>query len=122
MDEVALAIQVRHRPGYTVITLAGEIDVTTAPRLRKRLTALASSGRPVVADLNQASFLDTAGLGVLAAAAQQAAASGGSLHIVSPRHQVRRILTLTGMDQQLSLAPTQAAALASLPVAQGTGP
>jgi anti-sigma B factor antagonist len=122
MDEVALAIQVRHRPGYTVITLAGEIDVTTAPRLRKRLTALASSGRPVVADLNQTSFLDAAGLGVLAAAAQQAAASGGSLHIVSARHQVRRILTLTGMDQQLSLAPTQAAALASLPVAQGTGP
>jgi anti-sigma B factor antagonist len=122
MDEVALAIQVRHRPGYTVITLAGEIDVTTAPRLRKRLTALASSGRPVVADLNQASFLDAAGLGVLAAAAQQAADSGGSLHVVSARHQVRRILTLTGMDQQLSLAPTQAAALASLPVAQETGP
>jgi anti-sigma B factor antagonist len=122
MYDAALAMQVRHRPGYTVIAIAGEIDITTAPQLRKRLTALASSGRPVIADLNQVSFLDAAGLRVFAAAARQATASGGSLHIVSARHQIRRILACTGMDQHLSLACTQAEALASLPVGRGTGP
>ncbi|HEX3192820.1 MAG TPA: STAS domain-containing protein [Streptosporangiaceae bacterium] len=44
--------------------------------MRERLFTLASAGRPLVADLDRVSFIDAAGLGVLAAAARQAAAHG----------------------------------------------
>jgi anti-anti-sigma factor len=74
MDDDALVMQVRRWPGYTVITVAGEIDIATAPQLGERLAVLAGSGRPVIADLDQVRFIDAAGLRVLAAAARHAAA------------------------------------------------
>src|SRR5690349_16697931 len=84
MDE-ALTIEVRHEQGYAVVTAAGEIDISTVTRLRERLSGLAASGRPLVADLDQVSFIDAAGLGALAAAANRAAAHGGTLHVVCAR-------------------------------------
>jgi anti-sigma B factor antagonist len=114
MDNDALAVQVRHRPGYSIITVAGEVDIVTASQLSQSLATLAGSGRPVIADLDQVSFIDAAGLRVLAAAARQAAVGGGSLHVVSARYQVRRIFALTGLDRQIPLARTRAEALAAL--------
>ena len=109
MDDMVV-VQVRLQGGYTVITVAGEVDIATAPRLGHHLAALAGSGRPVIADLDQVSFIDAAGLRVLAAAARQAAAAGGSLHVVSGRYQVRRVFALTGLDRQIPLARTLAGA------------
>jgi anti-sigma B factor antagonist len=117
MDDM-LTMQVWHQSGYSIITVAGEIDIATAPELRERLAALADSGRPVIADLDQVSFIDVAGLRALAAAARLAAACGGSLHVVSAQHQVRRIFALTGLDRQLPLTRTRAGALAG----QAAGP
>ena len=121
MDENALAVQVGLQPGYAVISVAGEVDIATAPQLGHHLAALAGSGRPVIADLDQVGFIDAAGLRVLAAAARQAAAAGGSLHVVSGRYQVRRVFALTGLDRQIPLARTLAGALAGLPACRQTG-
>jgi anti-sigma B factor antagonist len=114
MDDGTLAVQVRHQPGYSIITVTGEVDILTAPRLRQRLAALAGAGRPVITDLAQVSFIDAAGLHVLATAARQAAGSGGSLHVVSDRYVVWRLFTITGLDRQIPLARTMAEALAAL--------
>ena len=74
----ALTIEARHERGYPVVTVAGEIDIATATRLRERLFELAASGRPLVADLDQVRFIDSAGLAALVGAANRAAALGGS--------------------------------------------
>ena len=47
-------------------------------------------------DLNQVSFIDSAGLGALVGAARPAEARGGSLHAVGSRLPARRLLWLTG--------------------------
>ena len=57
----ALTIEARHERGYPIVTVAGEIDIATATRLRERLSELAASGRPLVADLDQVRFIDSAG-------------------------------------------------------------
>src|ERR1051326_5265290 len=73
-------IQVRCEPDYVLITLAGEVDFAAVASLRERLFALATRGRPMVADLDQVSFIDAAGLGVLAGAARPARRDRGSLY------------------------------------------
>jgi len=105
MDQ-ALTIWVRYHVAHVLITVAGEIDITTVPQLRGPLTLLAAGGRPVIADLTGVTFIDVAGLRVLAGAAGKAAAAGGSLHVVSGRYQVRRIFALTGLDRQIPLTRT----------------
>ena len=46
----ALTIEARHERGYPIVTVAGEIDIATAARLRERLfelaAAAAAGGRP----------------------------------------------------------------------------
>ena len=85
----ALTIQARREPGYVVVTVAGEVDIATVAALRERLSALAAGGLPLVADLDQVSFIDATGLGALAAAARLAAARGVSLYVVCAQPQTR---------------------------------
>jgi anti-sigma B factor antagonist len=105
------AIRVRYEPEYVLITLAGEVDVAAVASLSERLYGLAASGRPIVADLDRVSFIDAAGLGVLAGAARRAAAHGGSLHVACARRQTRRLFRMTKLDRVIPLAGTVAEAV-----------
>jgi anti-sigma B factor antagonist len=102
------------------VTVAGEIDIATAARLRERLFELAAGGGPLVADLDQVRFIDSAGLGALVGAAKRATAHGGSLHVVCARPKVRQLFRLTGLDRRLPPARTLDEALDALMAARGT--
>ena len=110
----ALTIQARREPGYVIVTVAGEVDIATAAPLRERLSALAVGGLPLVADLDQVSFIDATGLGALAGAARLAAAHGASLYVVCARPHIRRLFRITGLDRQIPLARDLAEALHAL--------
>jgi len=116
----ALTIEARQERGYPIVTVAGEIDIATAAGLRERLSELAASGRPLVADLDQVRFIDSAGLAALVGAANRAAAHGGSLHVVCGRPRVRQLFRLSGLDRRLPPARTLDEALNALMAARGT--
>jgi anti-sigma B factor antagonist len=103
-----LTVLVRHEPDYVLVTVAGEVDFASAAGLREQLFTLAPAGRPLVADLDRVSFIDAAGLGVLAGAARQAAAQGTSLQVVCARRRVRRLFGLTQLDQTVPVAASLA--------------
>jgi anti-sigma B factor antagonist len=89
-----------------VVVLApqGEVDLATAPDLREMLIRLVSSGVVrVIVDLADVTFIDSSGLGVLAAAAKRLDAANGWLRVRGPCPQARQILELTGLDQVLEL-------------------
>src|SRR5947209_12448184 len=102
-----LIIQVRQHPGHVLVTVAGEVDISTVGKLRERLAGLAAAGRPVVTDLDQVTFIDATGLGALVGAARRAAAHGASLQVVCSRPQTRNLLQLTGLDRRLGLSGTR---------------
>jgi anti-sigma B factor antagonist len=99
-----LTVKVRREPGYVVVTVAGEVDIATVAELRERLAATAASGVPVVADLDQVSFIDATGLGALAGAAREATEHGTSLYVVCAQPQTRRLFRVTGLDCQIPVA------------------
>jgi anti-anti-sigma factor len=78
-----------------VLVVAGEIDLLTSAALRSALDHLNGS---VIVDLYGVSFMDCAGIGVLAAARQRLSANGGDLRLRSPQEQIRRTLHLLGMS------------------------
>jgi anti-sigma B factor antagonist len=110
----ALSIRARREPGYVIVAVAGEVDIATVDRLRKRLSALAADGLPLVADLDQVSFIDATGLGALVGAAREAVAHGTSLHVICSRPQTRRLFRVTGLDRQIPLAHDLAEVLDTL--------
>jgi anti-sigma B factor antagonist len=117
----ALTVGVRRERGYAIVTATGEIDIATATRLRERLFGLAASGRPLVVDLDQVSFIDSAGLAALVGTAKHAAADGGSLYVVCAQPKIRRLFHLVGLDRQIPLARSLDEALEDL-AAPGTTP
>jgi anti-sigma B factor antagonist len=115
-----LTIRVQRDRQYAIVVAAGEIDIATAGQLSEPLLALAEDGCPLVADLDQVSFIDAAGLGVLAGAARRAAAHGAGLHVVCAQVRTRRLFALTGLDGQIPLARTLDEALQALTVRNTT--
>jgi anti-anti-sigma factor len=69
-------------------------------------------------ELDQVSFIDSAGLGAVAGTARQAAAYGGSLHVVCARPQVRQLFGLAGLQDRVPLARTLDGALQALAAAR----
>jgi anti-sigma B factor antagonist len=102
----ALTIEVRHEQGCAIVTVAGEIDISTVAPLRERLFEVAASGAPLVIDLEQVSFIDSVGLATLSGAAERAAAHGGSLQVACVRPKIRELVRLTGLDRRIPLART----------------
>ena len=78
-----------------VVIVAGEIDLATVEELRESLDAL--DGR-IVVDLAAVSFIDAAGLGVLAGTRKRLRSRRGDLRLRAPQDQVRRVLEVVGLD------------------------
>lgn len=115
-----LTIKVRHEQDYVIVTAAGEIDISTVSRMRECLFDLAASGRPLVADLDQVSFIDSTGLAALVGTAKRATACGGRLYLVCSRPKIRQLFSLTGLDCQIPLTDTLDEALEALAAARAT--
>jgi anti-anti-sigma factor len=95
-----------------VVTVAGDVDLHSAPELRDRLASLGDTGaQHVVVDLSECAFLDSMGLGVLLGAKKRMARDGRELHVVVSAPDVRRIFEITMLDRVLDLHATRAEAL-----------
>ena len=116
MDD-PLTIEVRHERDYAIVTVAGEIDLSTVTRLRERLFEIATSGNALVVDLDRVTFIDSVGLSVLVGTANRAVAHGSSLQVACAPPKIRQLLRLTGLDRQIPLASTLDEALEALAAA-----
>ncbi len=97
------------------VTAAGEIDSSSSPELRAQLDALLDAGvHELTIDLDRVTFLDSAGLCVLAAAHRRAVADGVRLRVLASRRAVIRPLQITGLYDLIGveqIAPDTAAAI-----------
>jgi anti-anti-sigma factor len=80
------------------IAVSGELDLATVDRARHALDEVPPDAS-VVLDLSALTFIDSTGLGLIAAAAKQ---TGGRLTVI-PNVRTRRLLDLTGMTDRLTL-------------------
>jgi anti-sigma B factor antagonist len=87
-----------------VIVLSGEADLTTLAELSGVLNEQIWAGaRLVTVDLSGLRFADSASITALAQAARALRDQGGDLELLDPQQSVARILSLTGVDQVLTV-------------------
>jgi anti-sigma B factor antagonist len=109
-----LSLSVREVRDRTVVTVAGEIDVYTAPQLREQLIELANGGATkLVLDLEAVEMLDSTGLGVLLGASKRARERGGSLRLVCSGERILRVIRITGLIKVLPVHPSVRAAVSA---------
>jgi anti-sigma B factor antagonist len=92
---------------YTVVTLAGEADVTNSDALRAVLEAeVARQPRTLIIDLGSLRFMDSSALHVILRANRMMDRQGGVLALAAPRDPVAKMLRLTAADQLIPVYPT----------------
>jgi anti-anti-sigma factor len=73
------------RDGWTVVTVAGEMDLISSPAVRQKVhEAVAEGRRDLVLDLADVRFCDSSGVGVLIGARRLMRSCAGRLRIVLP--------------------------------------
>lgn len=99
-----LSINKTQLNGAEHVGVVGEVDVSNASELREALDAvLAEAPAAVTVDLAEVAYIDSTGIGVLVGAATRAAEDGVSFSVANPQANVRRVLGLLGVEQQLHL-------------------
>lgn len=90
--------------GIVVLGLSGEVDLSTIPRLADALTrVLARTNDRVAIDLDGATVLDDAALGILLGAASRLSLAGGELSLIVTNEKIRALLESTRLDEIVSV-------------------
>ncbi len=101
--------------GYgAIVTIAGELDLATAPRVRAALASeVLEQAEAVVIDLTDVTFMDSSGLAELLNFERDMSTRRRRLAIACPEGTARLLLDVTGVAEQLALYPSRADAEAA---------
>ena len=98
-----------------VVSVNGDLDLHSAPRLQIELDALREDGaRKMIVDLVDVPFIDSTALGVLVRAAKQARADKAQLILVSNDPRTLRVLEITGLSRMFVLERSLADAVGAV--------
>ena len=97
-----------------VVDIAGEIDIFTAPDVRRAgLEGITDGATRVILDLSRTTFLDSTGLGVIIGLSKRVRPSGGDVVIVNVDEGIARTFEITGLNEIFTICATRAEALAT---------
>lgn len=106
--------------GWTVVDVDGDVDAHTAPMIREAVIELIDAGhRHFVLDLGCVTFMDSRGLGVIAAVTKRIREHGGSLRVASASGRILRIFDLSGMRDSYEIHDSALDATSAAPVPGG---
>lgn len=102
-----LEIDIDKNEKKSIVTLIGEIDIFTAPKLKEALLPLTQQGGHVLeVDFNQVSYMDSTGLGVFISALKSTKEHNSDMKIINLQERVLRLFTITGLDKVINIHPT----------------
>ena len=103
--------------GAVKIRPEGEIDIYTAPALKRHLQDAMEAGIPrILIDLTATTYLDATALGVMVGALKQhcdatkGGVEGNSIEIILAPGRIHRVFEITGLDRLFTIHPTVEAA------------
>jgi anti-sigma B factor antagonist len=97
----------------TVVSVEGELDLSTAPRLKWVLTDAHEAGRELILDLSLVNFMDSTALSVLVGIDRRLP-EDERLTVVCTNENVLQIFKFSGTDRTFAIHRTLDEALASV--------
>jgi anti-sigma B factor antagonist len=105
MDRADLRVSVAHDDEETVVTVSGELDMSTAAQLTDTVNEeLREAPGRIVLDLAGLSFCDSLGLGALVVLSRTARVQQIYLLLRNPSPFFTRMLDITGVREGLNFA------------------
>jgi anti-sigma B factor antagonist len=106
-----------------VISLAGEVDLYTAPEFKQQLLEVISQGaKSVIVDFTDTTFIESTTLGVLVGGVKRLRTAGGQLALVCSDRNITKIFEITGLDRVFTIYSTRVEAVDQVTTASGQAP
>ena len=98
-----------------VISLAGEVDLYTAPEFKQQLLeVIGQGGKEVVVDFSETTFIDSTTLGVLVGGVKRLRSNDGQLSLICSDRNITKIFEITGLDRVFTIYPSRDQALSQI--------
>jgi len=105
VERPELTVAVERTPTEAVVSLTGEIDLSTAPRLSTVVSELlADPPARVVLDMAGVTFCDSQGLGTLVVLSRKASMAQSCLVLTNVADFLLRVLDITGLRPALMIS------------------
>lgn len=116
---VSLNINMETKHDVLCIRLSGELDHHTADELRDKASAVIEKNdiRHIVLNLEQLSFMDSSGLGVILGRYKQIKQVHGEMVVCAISPAIQRLFDMSGLFKIIKMEPTEEFALQRLGVA-----
>jgi anti-anti-sigma factor len=99
-----LTIAVQQHASEAVVSLSGELDLSTAPRLSDAIAELLADPPPrIVLDMAGVTFCDSQGLGTLVVLSRKAGLAHSCLVLTNVATFLLRVLDITGLRPALMI-------------------
>jgi anti-sigma B factor antagonist len=86
--------------GFWDISVEGELDVSTADKLKEYLYNLADEKiLDMKINLERLDYIDSTGLGVMIGVLKKLKTDNKEIYILNPKSNVKKIFTITGLDK-----------------------
>jgi anti-sigma B factor antagonist len=100
-DRLDVTVEEGDRPTFV---LSGDLDPHTSPYLQSRIDdALGEGASTAVLDVGQVSFVDSAGLRVIADTHRRLMGNGGGLVLRNPSKGLEKLLSVTGLSDHVTI-------------------
>lgn len=98
--------QQREQGPYTIIELAGEVDLSCSPDARREILAVLDSGRNLLVDLSGVTYIDSSGVASLVEGYQAARKKQLRFGLLAVSDAVMSVFKLARLDQVFPIHAT----------------
>ena len=116
-----LRFSIEPRGASVVVSVQGELDVTSSQRFDDCLSEAAALSDRVILDMSEVDFMDTTALAVIVARWRRQADVGGQFLLAGARYRYTKALWITGLADRLPMHDTVGEALTALAALAETG-
>ncbi|WP_078380106.1 anti-sigma F factor antagonist [Sutcliffiella halmapala] len=116
---MSLTVDLEVKQNVLCVRLAGELDHHTAENLREQASTIIQKQQitHIILNLEQLSFMDSSGLGVILGRYKQIKNNGGEMVVCSISPAVKRLFEMSGLFKIIRLEESEKNALQKLGVA-----
>jgi anti-anti-sigma factor len=108
-----LSLSTEQRGPYTVVKVAGNLDLVTRDQFDQFMTKVRRANKQVIVDMSAVTFMDTGCLAVIVGHWKKLLSGSGNLILAGPQHRPAKALWITGLAYRLPLYDSVDEAIAS---------
>lgn len=109
-----MAVKIETKNGLAVCYVDGEIDINTAPGVKKSFDKLISSKTPkIIVNLAKVTYVDSSGLATLVEILKNMRSYGGKLRLSNMSAKIKSLFEITKLEKLFEIIATEEEAIST---------